>query len=307
MKYIYYLSFVALLLNSCIGNDIEQDFVEPKIRISNLSENPIPEKMSLFRTHSFSAVFFNDIGEKIETPITWSSSNLNVIKINDKGLANAVGIGESTIYASVENDNPNFSSQEIIQKIATIKVFEVQEGTLKINNPRTSNISIENTYDYNVDFLGTNLVEWSSSNPLVATIDKSTGLVTAKSTGTTTITVSVIENGKILTDTTILNVIRTIGRKAILSGSYGLSGSVELTSTGLVFSDDFSVGNAPGGYFYLSNNPNSIGAARKVGERISAFSGAWTIPLNGIGIGDYRYIIFWCDPFNAYLGGAEFK
>ena len=307
MKYIYYIGFIAIFFNSCIGNDIEQDFVEPEIRITNAAEDPIPKRLSLSKTHSFSAVFFNDIGEKIETPVTWSSSNTNVITIDDIGVATAVGVGESVISASVENDNPNFKGQTIVQEIAVIEVLKIEEGTIVISNPRTTSLSLGDSYNYTADFLGDISVEWSSSDPSVATIQKDTGTVTATSVGTTTITVSAIENGETLTDTTLLNVVGLPGNKATLTGAYGLSGEVTLTSSALNFADNFTVSTAPGGYFYLSNNPNSISAAIKVGDKITSRTGAWSIPLSGISIGDYRYIIFWCDPFNVYLGGGEFQ
>lgn len=308
MKHIIFYGFVALFLSSCIGNDIDQDFVEPEFREIDRSNNPIPERLAVSNTYSFSVDFFNDIGEKINSPITWMSSNPAVITIDNNGVAKGVGAGTAVISASVDNDNPKQKGEKITKEIARITVVEIEEGVLKINNVRNEALVTGNTYDYNVDFLGTTPIIWTSSNTSIATVNSETGVVTALAIGSTTITATTVEEGKTLTDTTVLEVGEEFIKSAILIGpSYGLEGSVVLTSTALEFSDDFKVGSAPAGYFYLSNSERSINTAVRVGEQVPARTGAWSISLENININDYKYIIFWCDRFPTYLGGGEFK
>ncbi|NIJ46483.1 uncharacterized protein YjdB [Wenyingzhuangia heitensis] len=306
MKTMHFFSFLLLIsLTSCIQEDLVDDYVEPEFRVD--IQNPVPARIGLNNTYQFSASFFNDIGQQIDTPITWSSSNTTVITVSSQGLATAVGTGQAIIIASVTDDNPKKTSQTITQSIGTITVDEIKEGTLVINNPRTTSMLIGATYNYNADYIGEGVLNWSSSNSNIASINAVTGLVTAKASGNTTITVTVQDQGNTLTDTTQLSVITAVSKQATLSGSYGLSGNVTFTNSSLNFSDDFSVSSAPGGYFYLSNNPNSISAAIKVGGQVNERTGAWSILLNNIDVNDYNYIIFWCDPFDVYLGGGTFN
>ncbi|WP_010135277.1 Ig-like domain-containing protein [Ochrovirga pacifica] len=302
-----YLEIILVFLSftSCIQEDLVNDYVEPEFRID--TENPIPERIGLDNTYQFTASFFNDVGQQTNVPITWTSSNTGVITINSQGLATAVGTGQSVITASVADDNPKNNSKTITKTIATLTVDEIQEGTLAINNARTSPMAIGATYNYNADYVGSGTLEWTSSNPSVASIDSASGLVTAKSAGNTRITVAVNDNGSLLTDTTELSVVATQSKQASLSGSYGLTGTVTFTSSSLEFSEDFGVRSAPGGYFYLSNNPNSISAAVKVGGQVTERTGTWSITLDNININNYTYIIFWCDPFDVYLGGGTFE
>lgn len=247
------------------------------------------------------------MGAKIESPIIeWSSSNTDIITVNNQGLASAVGFGAATIFASIDNDNPKKQGEKITKAIATINVVEFKEGEI-INKREDRDFEIGDTFDYNI--LSTNTVNsvWTSSDTNVAKVDRTSGLVTAISEGMATISVTTNIEGSIVTDETKVTVIKKQNITATLIGpSYGLSGTATLTSTALNFGDDFTVGRSPDGYFYLSNNPRSIANAIRVGPRVSPRRGAWSIPLNNINPNDYSHIIFWCDAANIYLGGGTF-
>ena len=119
--------------------------------------------------------------------VTWSSSNTSVATVSN-GLVTAISTGTSTItvktsnnktatcYVTVNPKNIAVTSVELNKSSATIEVGD----TLNL----TATIYPSNATDKSVT--------WSSSNTSVATV--SNGLVTAISTGTSTITVKTSNN-----------------------------------------------------------------------------------------------------------------
>ncbi len=85
-----------LLLSGCIGDDIVFDTVPEAVRILN----PI-DSLTVGDTHQFEARFTNNIGETEAQDITWSSSDTNVMAIDENGLATALAEGRATLTAEV--------------------------------------------------------------------------------------------------------------------------------------------------------------------------------------------------------------
>lgn len=130
--------------------------------------------------------------------ITWSSSNSAIAKVSTSGLVTAVSAGSATITAKTSNG-----------KIATCTV------TVTTTTPSTvaptsvslssSNVALEvgKTHQLTATVAPTNATDkgitWTSSNTLIAKVSSS-GLVTAVSPGTVTITAAT-SNGKTKTCT----------------------------------------------------------------------------------------------------------
>ena len=117
----------------------------------------------------------------------WSSSNPNVLTVDQNGLVTAVGVGTATITVSAVGTNVSATTATIT--VSTIEAtgitineggywdtFELYEGETK---QLTATIQPENTTD--------KTVTWSSNNTSVATVDQN-GLVTALGIGTARIT-----------------------------------------------------------------------------------------------------------------------
>ncbi|MCZ6694758.1 MAG: Ig-like domain-containing protein, partial [Bacteroidetes bacterium] len=84
------------ILISCIGTDIlEVVTVEPELRITTpFSSIKVGDEVQ------FEAVYFNDLGNVEEADILWSSSDNNIITIDNQGLAMALNPGNVLISAS---------------------------------------------------------------------------------------------------------------------------------------------------------------------------------------------------------------
>lgn len=95
MKKIVLLFFLILLI-SCVGEDIFDDFVEDRIVVSN----PISD-LKVGDTYQFEFSYFNNVGKKEDVGVNWQSSNSSAISIDNQGLATAIDEGVATITISL--------------------------------------------------------------------------------------------------------------------------------------------------------------------------------------------------------------
>ena len=116
--------------------------------------------------------------------VSWKSSNESVVTIADDGTVKAVGIGEATIKLVVGSVS------------ASCKVTVVQPVTSIALNKTKLEIEDLQTFQLVATVKPSNAenpaIEWTSSDESVATVDE-TGLVTAVSKGTATVTVSALD------------------------------------------------------------------------------------------------------------------
>lgn len=116
--------------------------------------------------------------------VFWSSSVPGVASVDDAGLVTAIAPGDTNITATVGKHSATCA---VTVNSAVIPVpatgVEIAPGTLKLtigdNSTLTATVSPEGATDN---------VVWSSSDPAVATVDKTSGLVTALTIGTADIT-----------------------------------------------------------------------------------------------------------------------
>ncbi len=127
--------------------------------------------------------------------VTWSSSNTSVASVSN-GLVSAASIGSATI--TVTTNDGEFTDSCVVTVIPSVTISNCPSAYLMEGNTHqlTAVVSQANTDDPGL--------VWSSSNASVATVNAS-GLVTAVSTGSATITVKT--NDGSLTDSCMLNVI----------------------------------------------------------------------------------------------------
>ncbi len=160
------------------------------------------------------------------------------------------------------------------------------------------------------------IIEWSSSDENIVSVD-ATGLVTANNAGSAIVTASYELDSVEYEDSIDVEVgATTVVSLQSLEGSiatttfYDLEGDFVFTETAdggvtIEFGDDYKASaGLPGLFLYLSNNRNSIAAAREITE-VTVFSGAHSYEIPDVGFSDYRYLLYFCKPFNVKVGDGE--
>jgi len=140
--------------------------------------------------------------------VTWTSSNNNVATVSN-GIVTAVSAGTATVIAITQDGNHTATCEITVNPV----LIPVTAVTL---NHATASLGIGNNLALIATILPGNATNrnltWTSSNSAVATVNSS-GVVTAVSAGTTTITVTTQDGGH--TATCVINVSdfgQTVGR-----------------------------------------------------------------------------------------------
>ena len=121
--------------------------------------------------------------------VSWSSSQPAVAAVDSSGLVTALSAGSCTITVTTEDGGKTADCLITVVIPATGVTIAPQTLTLAVGQSQTMTATV-----LPVDASNKN-VSWSSSNPAVATVNSS-GLVTALSAGSCTITVTTEDGGK---------------------------------------------------------------------------------------------------------------
>tara|TARA_R110000796_G_scaffold118864_1_gene232760 strand:+ start:130038 stop:130706 length:669 start_codon:yes stop_codon:yes gene_type:complete len=129
MKHIkLYLSILSMAwLSSCIGTDIVEDIAVPEtISISNAIDS-----LKVGESYTFSADYFNGLGEPVQAMIAWSSSDPSIISIEQTGSAQAIAAGNVYIKAVKGN---NADSVKVNAGNTTSVLANKRQGTFMGRN-----------------------------------------------------------------------------------------------------------------------------------------------------------------------------
>ena len=145
----------------------------------------------------------------------WTSSNTNVVQVDDSGIIAAIGDGAATITVTERNRNLT----------ASYKVNVKSDKILKLNLDKEETINYKKSFNikdkYSVECSENYTVKYESSNPKVATVDQNGNVYGAKK-GSADIKVTVTDSaGNTVTDTCNVKVKYSFGQWLIVILLFG--------------------------------------------------------------------------------------
>lgn len=187
-------------------------------------------------------------------------------------------------------------------------------------NQKVSLIALDSSFNFKARYFNYVGAEetinplWTSSNSSVIEINENSGMALAISEGESIIKVTYFNGSIFLADSVLVEVIDSViisepkqkSGTVQTTSSYPLSGSYNLTENGSgltleLLSNYFADNSLPGLYIYLSNNNTTTANALEIGP-VTVFQGAHSYQIDNVGINDYKYILYYCKPFNVKVG-----
>ena len=193
--YAYFFLFNSSYLTSnyhyrCQGRPVRPVFETNSISVTGVSLNKTSLSMTEGDTYTLTATV--SPSNATDKSVTWSSSNTSVATVSSSGVVTAKSQGSATITVKT-NDGAKKATCSVTVKAKTISVTGVSLNMTSLTltegetQTLTATVSPSNATDKSVT--------WSSSNTSVATVSSS-GVVSAKSAGSATITVTTNDGGK---------------------------------------------------------------------------------------------------------------
>jgi len=277
------LTFVFL---GCIGEDLIDDYVAPTLRITN----PILS-ISEGGSYQFIAKYFDTAGEEVLQPrLQWSTETANTISVNALGTIEALTPGQGVVVVATQSR----LGEDIKKKLA----FEIT--ALLIENQETSNTTSNTTVSSTTE-------ETTNAATNTSTLDNTSTTTVTQGTSSDTTTDG---NSTTTTETVIVVAPQFFEGQVNTTSSYILQGNYRYGYVDgvlkLQLDDTYKADTTlPGLYVYLGNNPNTVSGAYEIGK-VTVFEGehSYTLP-SSFGLMDYKYILYWCKPFNVKVGDTQ--
>ncbi len=154
---------------------------------SSMSVSPANSSPVIGQTVQLSAAVLDSRGSPVTGfPVTWSSSNISVATVSSSGVVTAIATGTATVTASVQGQSASATIDVRAAPIGSI----VLTPALSSPFPRVPVQLTSSIRDVNGNPMTGLAIAWTSSDNLIATVSSS-GLVTALTRGTATITATV--------------------------------------------------------------------------------------------------------------------
>ncbi len=159
-----------------------------------------------------------------DNKVTWASSNTSVATVDSQGTVTAKGNGTATITATVDGKTASITVNVVVAP-ERVEFYDLPDLNLDVTTEKT--LSLKNSVKVTPGDAKVESLEWTSSNPSVATVDQN-GTVTAVGNGSTEITVKYNDT---LKDTVTVNVTTTVGQVALEKSTVVLDMESKLTDT----------------------------------------------------------------------------
>jgi uncharacterized protein YjdB len=115
--------------------------------------------------------------------VTWSSSIPAIAFADSQGEVTAMGVGSTVIMATTRNGNKTAACLVTVSPVIRVTDISLNKNTLSLAVGTTETLTATVLPDNAAD----KTVTWSSSNPSTASVNESTGIITAVAVGTTVI------------------------------------------------------------------------------------------------------------------------
>lgn len=159
---------------------------------ANVAVTPLTWSLKSAQTKQFTASATDAGGNPVTTTFTWSSANTAIATIDPvSGVATGKAVGSTTITATSAN---NVVGTATITVTAGNIVVQSRADALPVGFQTQFFLNNGGT-DSNGNPVGNADVIWSSNNTAVLTVDPNTGVVTAKSAGSATLTATAKTDG----------------------------------------------------------------------------------------------------------------
>ena len=128
------------------------------------------------QSYQFEAIYLNTIGQEQPTEIQWSSSDTEILTIDDFGLANGIKTGISTIRAEAESLSEEFQVVVTEEEVVNTGGSTARTGTIRTTSSYTlkgaftlkeegDDLLLEFTDDYSASSNLPGLYVYLSNNP----------------------------------------------------------------------------------------------------------------------------------------------
>jgi uncharacterized protein YjdB len=165
--------------------------VDTEVKITSISLNNSSVYMSKNETLLLTATI--SPSNSTEKNLNWVSSNTNIATVDNRGVVKYIGTGNCTITASAKDGSGISSSCTINERILVSSIslnYTTTTTYTGLTRQILATVNPSNATD--------KTIKWSvSNNSTIATVDSSTGLVTAKTQGECTIVATANDASKI--------------------------------------------------------------------------------------------------------------
>ena len=326
MKNASFIIVCFLLLLSCVGEDLVNDYVDPDLRISNAILS-IPEGVQ----YQFTARFFDESGTKVENPtLVWLVDPPTALSIAQDGTIQAIAAGEATVIVQTTG-----LRGDIIEARTTFSVTAVTSTDTSTSTSETSTMTADSeTSTLTTDTETSTMTTETETSTMTTdtetstmttetetstmTTDTETSTMTTETETSTMTTDTETSTMTTETETSTTTIDNNTGTGIVLApqfyegeiistSSYILEGNFRYEHNGtqitLSLDENYRASTSlPGLYIYLGNNPNTVNGAIEI-AKVTVFNGAheYILPPS-IELADYKYLIYWCKPFSVPVG-----
>lgn len=200
--------------------------VTVRVPVSGISVSPTTTTLIKGRTQQLAATV--SPADATNKNYTWSSTNTAVATVSATGLVTAVGGGSATI--SVTTADGSYSAGCVVTVTVPVTGINIADVSSTVNAGSTAQLA----YTITPSDATNKTVTWSSSNPSVATINATTGVITPVAAGGAEITATTADGS--FTDTCFVIVTNNLKPLKIKinteSGKYPGFATVFYKSTG---------------------------------------------------------------------------